>query len=463
MTSVDGRCSERFAAVRATFEQNFAERDELGAAVCVLVDGEVVVDLWGGVADAATGRAWERDTMNVIMSCSKGVVATCVHLLVDRGELELDLPIAHYWPEFAAHGKGAIPVHLALSHQSGVAHVKPRVPHGGMSDLDLMTRLTADTAPFWEPGTRAGYHALSIGWIEAELIRRVTGSTPGEFLRREICEPLGGLDVWLGLPAEHEDRTATTVVFDVAAEAGIDPTVWDALTRRGTPRHALLRALLSLGPARRAAVRAAIQKAAERSPEQGLPEAFVRNLMDPRSATFASLSNMGDHLELVNSREAHTGEIPAAGVIATARGLAGVYAPLSLGGEHGGLRLVSEEAIDRMRLPRAATAVDAVIGTPTAYTLGFSKTWPTAQEGSGVIIGEDAFGTPGLGGQLGFADPAYRVAFAYVMNRHGVGTGLNPRGQSLVDAVYRALGSPGRGPTGWRSPGRGSDVGARTR
>jgi CubicO group peptidase (beta-lactamase class C family) len=130
-----------------------------------------------------------------------------------------------------------------------------------------------------------------------------------------------------------------------------------------------------------------------------------------------------------------------------------VYAPLSLGGEHNGVRIVSEEAIARMRVVRSATDVDCVIGAPTAYTLGFSKSWPGTRPGEAVIMGEDAFGTPGAGGQLGFADPSYRTSFAYVMNRHGVGTGLNERGQSLVDATYESLGSPGRGPGFWRRPG----------
>jgi CubicO group peptidase (beta-lactamase class C family) len=449
---VQGDCDPRFTAVREAFARNFAERDELGAAVCVLVDGEPVVDLWGGVADPATGAPWERDTMNVIMSCSKGVTSACVHVLADRGELDLDRPIAHYWPEFAAGGKADIPVHLALSHQSGVAHVRPIVPPGGLTDFDLMTRLTAQTPPYWEPGTRVGYHGLSIGWIAGELIRRVSGLTPGRFLRGEVCEPLGGLDVWIGLPEEHERRVAQTVMFDIAAESGMSPRAWEALTHPETRAHKAIRALLSIGPLRARLAAAAVQRAARRDPEAHMPEAFVRSLLDPRTATFAFLTNMGDFINRVNTRASHAGELPAAGAIASARGLAGVYAPLSLGGTHRGVRIVGEEAIERMRLPRAVTAMDAVIGVPTSFTLGFSKSWPSLQQGSGVFIGEDAFGTPGLGGQIGFADPSHRLAFAYVMNRHGAGTGLNERGQSLVDAVYRCLGSPGREAGCWLRP-----------
>lgn len=449
---VHGTCDPRFARVREQFERNFAERDELGGAVCVMLDGEAVVDLWGGIADDTTGRPWVQDTMNVIMSCSKGVTAACVHVLIDRGELDPDRPIAHYWPEFAQAGKADIPVRMALSHQSGVAHVAPVIPAGGVNDLELMARLTAQTPPYWEPGTRTGYHGFTVGWIMGELIRRVSGRTPGTFLREEVCEPLGGLDCWIGLPEEHEHRVARTVMFDIAAEAGIPPRVWEALTHPGSGGHRAIRALLSIGPLRGPIARSAVTKAERRSPGAGMPVAFLEGLLDPRSATFAFLANTGDYLNRVNTREAHAAEIPAAGAVASARGLAGVYAPLSLGGEHRGVRLVSEAAIARMRVAQAVTEMDVVLGGPSSYTLGFSKSWPNPRPGSGVLIGEDAFGTPGAGGQLGFADPSYRLAFAYVMNRHGAGTGLNARGQSLVDAAYESLGSPGRGPGCWRRP-----------
>lgn len=449
---VRGDCDPRFAAVREAFERNFAERDELGAAVCVMVDGEPVVDLWGGVADDTTGRPWERDTMNVIMSCSKGVVSLCGHILIDRGELDPDRPIAHYWPEFAQAGKAEIPVRMAFNHQSGVAHVNGVIPTGRICDFDAMVRLTAETKPFWEPGTRTGYHGLTIGWMVGELIRRVTGKTPGTFLRDEVTGPLGDLDVWLGLPEEHEHRVSRTVMFDIAAEAGMSPRVWKAFTSPESGSHRALRAMLSIAPLRRALAASAARQSERRDPGQGIPAAFLRELLDPRSATFAFISNTGDYFNHVDTRFSHAGELPAAGVVASARGLAGVYAPLSLDGSHNGVRLVSEQAIARMRNVQSATEQDVVLGGPTAYTLGFAKSWPNPRLGSGVIIGEDAFGTPGAGGQLGFADPSHRLAFAYVMNRHGVGTGINERGQSLVDAAYASLGAPPRTARFWPRP-----------
>jgi CubicO group peptidase (beta-lactamase class C family) len=370
-------------------------------------------------------------------------------VLIDRGELDLDRPVAYYWPEFAQHGKGQITVRMAMSHQSGVAHVRRPIPPGGLSDFDLMVQYTAETAPYWEPGTRVGYHGLTVGWIMGELIRRVSGKTPGAFLREEVTGPLGDLDCWIGLPEEHEHRVARTVMFDVPKEAGISPAVWAAMTDPFSRGYKALTALLSIKALRRPLARSAIKRAERRDPGQGMSEAFIRGLLDPHSAVFSFITNLGDYLNTVNDRAMHAGEIPAAGAVATARGLAGVYAPLSVGGALGGVRLVGEAAIDRMRIAQAVTDVDVVIGGPTAYTLGFSKSWPNPLAGSGVIIGEEAFGTPGAGGQIGFADPSYRLAFAYIMNRHGAGTGINERGQSLVDAAYECLGSPGKTRRHW--------------
>lgn len=453
---VSGFCDPRFERVREQFERNFAERDELGASVCVIVDGEPVVDLWGGIADPDSGRPWERDTVNVIMSCSKGLTALCGHILIDEGRLELDRPVAHYWPEFARRGKAEIPVRQVFNHQSGVAHLGAIVPHGGFNDWELMIGLIEDTPPFWPPGTRTGYHALTIGWLIGELVRRISHQSVGRFFRERVAEPLS-LDCWIGLPQEHEQRVARTVWFDLAASSGLPPAAYRALTSPGTPAHRLLCALLSVGPLRLAAARAMLRQLRAREaadPEAGtLPAEFVLGLLDPRSAAFKLISNLGGWLEVGDSPAAHAAEIPAAGAITNARGLAGVYAPLSLGGGRDGQRIVSPAAIERMSYPQSVTDVDACIGLRTCFTLGFSKSWPNRGPGNGVFIGEDAFGTPGLGGQIGFADPHHRLGFAYTMNRHGIGTGLNERGQSLIDETYLALGSPDREPGFWRRPG----------
>jgi CubicO group peptidase (beta-lactamase class C family) len=402
--TVQGSCTPRFERVREEFERNFAQRGEVGASVCVVVDGEPVVDLWGGVADQDSGRPWESETMNVIFSCSKGVTAICGNMVVDRGLLDLDAPIARYWPEFAQKGKAEIPVRMAFNHQTGVFHVSGEVPEGGFNDWELMIRLIEQTEPYWVPGTQVGYHGLTIGWLVGELVRRVTGKSVGTFLREEVTGPLGGLDCWIGLPEEHESRVATTIPFDFAS---LD-----------------------------------------------LPPHMLERLSDPDAYMNKFLANGGGWLpDGADTREAHAAEIPAGGAIANARGLAGVYAPLSLDGSLGGVRLVGNAALARMRYPQSTVGVDVVIGARTCYTLGFSKSWPNPTvPGSSVIIGEDAFGTPGLGGQMGFADPSYRLAFGYTMTKHGMGTGLNERGQSLIDATYEILGSAGCEPGFWERP-----------
>jgi CubicO group peptidase (beta-lactamase class C family) len=454
-SAVSGFCDPRFEQVREQFERNFAERGELGASVCVVVNGEAVVDLWGGVANAATGKPWERDTINLVQSCSKGITALCGHILIDRGELNLDLPVAHYWPEFAQHGKQAITVRQVFSHQSGVAHVQGIVPIGGFSDWDLMIRLIEETTPFWEPGTRTGYHALTFGWLIGELIRRISGQRVGAFFRENVGDPLD-LDCWIGLPAEHEHRVARTEWFDIASELGMTARAYGALTTPSSSAHKLIVAALSIPPLRallaRQMMRTMDAKKAIDPDAQSLPKQFVLDFLNPNSAAFKLVSNLGGWIDVGDEPAAHASEVPAAGAITNGRGLAGVYAPLSLGGEINGVRIIGAEAITRMRYPQSVTDVDPCLGIRTAFTLGFSKSWPNRGAGNGLYIGEDAFGTPGLGGQVGFADPSYKLAFGYTMNRHGVGTGLNPRGESLVDATYRALGSPGREPGFWRRP-----------
>jgi CubicO group peptidase (beta-lactamase class C family) len=188
---VEGRCATGFAAVREEFERNFAARGEVGAAVCVMVGGRAVVDLWGGVADPATGRPWDEDTVVMVWSATKGATAVCAHLLVDAGDLVLDDPVARYWPGFAAAGKGGITVRMVLNHQAGLPHLRAPLPDDAYCDWDgMVARLEAEE-PFWTPGTRHGYHAVTFGWLVGELVRRVTGQTPGAFFAKEVAGRLG--------------------------------------------------------------------------------------------------------------------------------------------------------------------------------------------------------------------------------------------------------------------------------
>lgn len=207
---IQGHCDARFDAVRAAFEENFDEREELGAAVTVLVDGAPVVDLWGGWADAARTRAWERDTVVNVWSTTKGPTALCAHILIDRGLLDPDAPVATYWPEFAAAGKEGVLVRHLLSHRAGLAGL--REPHSleQLFDWELTTSRLAAQEPWWEPGSVSGYHALTYGFLVGEVVRRVSGLLPGAFLEREVTGPLG-IDFTIGLPDKEAGRAAELV------------------------------------------------------------------------------------------------------------------------------------------------------------------------------------------------------------------------------------------------------------
>ena len=405
-----GKCDPRFAAVREAFERNFAERGEVGASVCVTLDGDTVVDLWGGIADPAVGRAWERDTIGVVWSCTKGATALCAHMLVARGDLDLDAPVASYWPEFAARGKDAITVRMLLAHQAGLAGFTEPIPDDGYCDWDPIVHRLADQEPLWAPGTRHGYHALTYGHLVGEVVRRVTGRTIGTFFREEIAQPLG-LDFWMGLPDEHAARVAPTI------------------------------------------------PAAFPEPGDAIPSFYRVAMTDPTSVGALVLMNSGLALApgWIDSRIARTAELPAFGGIANARSLAGMYRALAVGGTVDGVQLVDDATLAEMGAVTSATSVDATMLVPTRWSLGFVKSVDASAgapgDRDGVVLAEEAFGHVGMGGSLGFADPRARMSFGYTMNRQALSIGLDARGQSLVDATYASLGYR-RSPRGgsWYSP-----------
>jgi len=395
--TVQGTADPRFAAVRDEFERNFAERGEVGASVCVTVDGETVVDLWGGVANPETQAPWNKDTIGLVWSCTKGATALCAHVLAARGVIDLDAPVAQYWPEFAKGGKDGITVRMLLSHQAGLAALREPIPENGLCDWDAVVDALAAMEPLWEPGTRHGYHVLVSGHLVGEVVRRVTSHSLGTFFREEVAEPLG-LDFWIGLPEEHETRVAPDISADPPA------------------------------------------------PGQPVAQFFTAAMTDPTSIPGMVFWNSGGLLlpGAVNTRQVHAAEIPSANGITNARGLAGMYRPLATGGEFSGVRLVPEDAIPAMGAVSAAVAKDATMLVPTRWATGFMKgvdnhRQPPGQNDS-VVLSEEAFGHLGRGGSLGFADPRARLSFGYTMNRLGGGIGLEDRGQALVDAVYRALG-----------------------
>ncbi|MFC8140977.1 serine hydrolase domain-containing protein [Streptomyces paradoxus] len=383
-TQVHGHCDARFTAVRTAFEENFRERDELGAAVAVTVDGETVVDLWGGWADAARSRPWERDTLVNVWSTTKGPVALCAHILADRGLLDLDAPVAVYWPEFAAAGKEKVLVRHLLSHRAGLAGL--REPHAleQLYDWELTTQRLAAAEPWWEPGTRSGYHALTYGHLVGEVVRRVSGLRPGAFLAREVTGPLG-IDFRIGLPERDSGRAAELV-----------------------------------------------QPAVTASSEQ----AAVFAQLAP--AAVAALTNPAVSAAAAGTPGWRAAEIPAANGHGTARAVAGLYGVFAGRGSYEGRRLLSPEAAERVREGQGSCR-DLVLGAgfehETEVGLGL---WLSGPDGS-YGPNPRAFGHDGFGGSCGLADPEAGVSLGYVMNRMGPRIANDPRKTALVDALYSAL------------------------
>jgi CubicO group peptidase (beta-lactamase class C family) len=384
-TQVHGHCDPRFTAVREAFEENFRERDELGAAVAVTADGETVVDLWGGWADAARTRAWERDTVVNVWSTTKGPVALCAHILADRGLLDFDRPVADYWPEFAAAGKEGVLVRHLLSHRAGLAGLREEHSLEQLYDWESTTARLAATEPWWEPGTRSGYHALTYGFLVGEVVRRVSGMRPGAFLEQEVTGPLG-IDFTIGLPEKESGRAAELV-------------------------H-------------------------PRNPGDAGEQAAIFSQLHP--AAISALTNPLVGAAQANSPEWRAAEIPAANGHGTARAVASLYGVFAGRGSYGGRRILSPEAAERVREGQGSCR-DLVLGAgldhETEIGLGL---WLSGPGGS---YGPDprAFGHDGFGGSCGLADPDAGVSLGYTMNRMGPNIADDPRKMALVEALYRAL------------------------
>ena len=395
--NVEGRCDPRFEEVRRTFEQNFAERGEVGASVCLSVDGETVVDLWGGMADPETGDPWREDTISIVFSCSKAATAICAHILIDRGELAPDALVADYWPEFAKNGKEKTTVRMMLNHESALPALRAPVKPGGFGDWDYMIRRMEDEEAFWEVGTRNGYHMVNFGWTVGELVRRVSGRSLGTFFREEVAGPTGAR-FWLGLP-ETEDVHIAPIRF-YQPQPGDVPT-----------------------------------------------EFSIRLMTEPDSIQHKSFLNTGGWDW--NDRKGQTAEIGGAGGLSNARGQVAMYTPLAT--DNG--QLVSHDRLQNMTMVSTATQRDATLLVPTRFASGFMKSMDNRGlnlgPGTSAVLGEKAFGHVGAGGSIGFADPECGLAFSYTMNQMGGGLLLNARGQSLVDAAYRSLGYRSDAPGAW--------------
>jgi CubicO group peptidase (beta-lactamase class C family) len=382
--AVSGWCDPGFAAVRSEFSTNFRERGELGAAVCVSVHGHVVVNLCGGWRDSARRQPWTSDTLVNVFSVGKGLLATCAARLAGERRLDPDARVARYWPEFAAAGKTEVTVRELLSHQAGVPAIREQLPAGSALDWPLMTRLLAAEAPWWPRGSGHGYHVNTFGFGVGELIRRVTGMTPGRFLARELAGPLGA-DVHIGLAASEHSRVAEFSWGSSGASRAVS--------------------------------------AAEPDAAAGDQMALLAYVNPPDFSGFG----------VVNTAAWRSAEIPSANAHASAAGVARVYAALAVGGSLDSCRVVDAAALADATQEQVY-GPDLVLHRPSRFGLGFQLTHLERPLGRGPRC----FGHFGAGGSVGFGDPDTGLAFGYVTSQMGP-RWRNPRNQALMDASYAGL------------------------
>jgi CubicO group peptidase (beta-lactamase class C family) len=382
--NIDGTCDSKFRRVRDAFAENFEKRGEVGAAVAITIDGRPVVDLWGGYTDGHHTYPWIRDTIVNVYSTTKGVTAMCAHRLVDQGKLDLDAPVSRYWPEFAQAGKDRLPVRYLLSHQAGLPAVRRPLPSEALFDWDLMCSALAEQEPWWAPGTKHGYHALTFGFLLGEVIRRITGMRPRDYVRAQLAEPLG-VDFQIGLAESDTHRVAEMIAAPPPPDA---------------------------------------------------PDFFAEAMKNPESVTAKTVANPPTLTlpGVANSPEWRRAELPAANGHSTARALARIYGALARGGEIDGVRVLTPESIARCHAEQARGR-DEVLLMSTRFSLGFMLSQPDASLGPGL----HSFGHPGAGGSLGFADPQAKVGFGYTLNQMGPTILIDPRATALIDAVYASL------------------------
>jgi CubicO group peptidase (beta-lactamase class C family) len=364
------------------------QRNEVGAAVAAWVEGELVVNLWAGTADAAGTRPWQVDTLATVLSGTKGLTSTCVHRLVEHGELDLDAPVARYWPEFGQAGKEAITIAMVMSHRSGAIGPHKRLPWQQVTDWDLVCERLAAAEPWWEPGTAQGYHMTTFGFILGEVFRRVTGQTVGHYLRTEIAEPLGA-EVHIGLSRAEQRRCA-----DLVAK----PHIRQMLADVNAPGYPTTLA---------------------EHPKAGLAV----------SMGFAPDDEVGSN-DLELWREV---EFPGTNGQVSALGLATFYNALAQE------QLLSRRHMDRIRVSQGGFDTDLVLGPRVAdhgWGLGYMLNQRCVNGPNPRI-----FGHGGLGGSFGFVDLEHRIGYAYVMNRFdATKANADPRSVALSTEIYAALG-----------------------
>ncbi|VUX56239.1 conserved protein of unknown function [uncultured Woeseiaceae bacterium] len=378
--NIKGETDASFAAVEEAFSRNFEDQGEVGAALCIYRGDRPVVDLWGGFKNATKTEPWQRDTMVCVYSVSKGVTATCVHMLVDRGLLDLDTPVAEYWPEFAQNGKETVTPRHILSHTAGIPAFEQPMSVEEYLDWDVAVTRLAEQAPRWEPGSCLGYQPGTFGHLAGELIRRVSGKSPGEFLGSEVVQPLGG-DFHFGISQEHDHRIAELVPAppeELANWGAADP---DSMVGK------------ALG-----------------NPDVGTPS-------------------------VSNSTGWRRAELPGANGHGDARTVARIYAALANGGTLDGIQLLSSDSLDQA-IEEQVAGIDCVMQLEGRMALGYALSGGFFRTTSSPR----AFGYPGLGGHMAFADPDAQLGFAYVANQMRIPADfVDPRVGRILDAVDKCL------------------------
>jgi CubicO group peptidase (beta-lactamase class C family) len=378
-TQVNGTAAKGFEKVRDTFAANFEQHGDVGAACCVYLHGRPVVDLWGGTK-TADGEPYTAETVQMVASTTKGIVAIAAHMLAQEGKLDFDAPVTRYWPEFGQAGKEHIPVRWLFSHRAGLAAVDRPLTLKDVYAWDPVVAALAAQEPLWEPNTAHGYHAGTYGWLAGEVIRRVSGKSVGTFVRERMAQRLG-LDLWIGLPEAVYGRVAPLIAA---------------------------------------------------APPSGPPDIFMARLLDPTTLLHKAFVNPMLTPATFNEHAFWSAEVPAVNGMATARSLARLYAATI--GEIGGVRLLAPETLERAVEVQSA-GDDVVLGYETRYATGFQLSFPFRP-----FAGDGSFGHYGMGGSVAFADRKHGFSFGYVMNQMGQSGGVDPRTKGLIDAVVESLG-----------------------
>ena len=385
---IKGKCHEDFQEVAEVFAKNFDKYQEIGSSVCVVIDGEITVDLWAGYKNEQRTDEWDENTLSVAFSSTKAALALCAHILIDRGQLNAKEKVTKYWPEYGKKGKEDTTVEMILNHSAGLPAFRTQVQEGGFLDWNYMVELIENEEPFWIPGEETGYHMMTTGWLIVELVRRVSGKSLGQFFNDEISKPYN-LEYWIGLPQSEDKRVAKVTPF----------------------------------------------KASPSDKPSGFATAFRT---DPTSMQRLSLTNTGGYD--YNAKETYRAEIGGVGGITNARSLAKLLTPLAQNNE----KLLSKTYVKRLSESNVKSDIDNMLLFPTNFSEGFMLHMDNRDsfegEGGSFIIGQNAFGHVGFGGSSAtFADPDCKMSFGYLVNKLGGEYLINERGQSLINASYNSL------------------------